>query len=97
MSQQLFSKTVKALKGSPKNSQSFRKRRSLQFQKLVGINGQTQVSPLNSHQQKTHSVGPFGSSLGTGYSLTGNSYGVPQNQVFASRRENLTVPLVFNY
>ena len=46
--------------------------------------GKTQVLPITSHQQKTHSVGPFGSSLWTGYSLTWNSYGVPQNQVSTS-------------
>ena len=35
--------------------------------------------------KKTHSVGPFGNNLRTGCSLTRNNYGVPQNQVFASR------------
>ena len=42
--------------------------------------------PLNSHQQKTHSVGPFGNNLRTSCSLTRNSYGEPQNQVSAGKR-----------
>ena len=47
--------------------------------------GQTQVYSFNVAPTKTHSVGPFGNNLRAGYSLTRNSYGVPQNQVYASR------------
>ena len=42
--------------------------------------------PLTSHQQKTHSVGPFDNNLRTSCSLTRNSYGVPQNQISVEKR-----------
>ena len=52
----------------------------------VGLRADLGSILLSLHQQKTHSVGPFGNILRTGCSLTRNSYGVPQNQVSASRR-----------
>ena len=54
---------------------------------LLGCRVDPSFIPFTSHQQKTHSVGPFGNNLRTGCSLTRNSYGqVPQNQVSVSRR-----------
>ena len=52
----------------------------------IGLRADPGSILLSSHQLKTHSVGPFGNNLRTGCSLTRNSYGVPQNQVSASRR-----------
>ena len=51
---------------------------------------------LSLHQQNTHSVGPFGNNLRRGCSLTRNSYGVPQNQIFASKRGILLYLLTSN-
>ena len=52
---------------------------------LLGY-GQTRVlSFYLCTNKKTHSVGPFSNNLWTGCSLTRNSYGVPQNQVSASK------------
>src|SRR5271156_2936342 len=49
--------------------------------------GQTQVLKIKLRTNKqTLTVGPFGNNLQAGCSLTRNSYGVPQNQVSASKR-----------
>ena len=53
---------------------------------LLGYRADQGFIPITLHQQNTHNVGPFGNNLRAGCSLTRNSYGVPQNQVSASRR-----------
>ena len=52
---------------------------------FVGHLGRPGLTLYTLHQQKTHCVGPFGNNLRAGCSLTRNSNGVPQNQVFACR------------
>ena len=44
---------------------------------LLGNREDLGFIPFTSHQQKTHSVVPFGNNLRVGCSLTRNSYGVP--------------------
>ena len=54
---------------------------------VLGYRADPGFIPLTSHQQKTHSVCPFGNNLRTGCSLTRNSYGVTQKM-------DITIPLV---
>ena len=48
----------------------------------VGLRADLGSIILSLHQQKTHSVGPFSNNLQIGYSLTRNSYGVPQKREY---------------